>query len=377
MGSRRIAGGHPRWVWVVAAGVLALAATGRGGPAAALHGEFLGNDNLSDALLYQRVVDRVHRGEEYYRVLGEELPLRGYPTDSLFNWRTPAYAWLLGRLPSPGWARALFAAASATAIGLAFRLVDRAVGAPAACATAILLAGATAWWIEPNPVYFTELWAGLAIVLSILLLAEGFAAAGVGAGLFGLFLRELTLPFCLIAMLLAWRGGRRREALAWGIGLAIYGLAFAGHRAQVSARMAGPGRVLGFGWNRWLGLGGAPFLIATARMNALLAPAPPWLAALYLSLALAGLGVARGEALRLMRWTAWAYALLFLVIGQPFNYYWGWITAPLLAFGPPLFLDFAARWARGPLSRAGCGGRNPREEPPARPDLATPTRNRH
>ena len=50
--------------------------------------------------LYRAEVDRIHRGEGYYQAAAAELTPRGYPTRSVFNWRTPLPMWLLGKLPA-------------------------------------------------------------------------------------------------------------------------------------------------------------------------------------------------------------------------------------------------------------------------------------
>ena len=62
-----------------------------------------------DIALYQAIVERIHRGESYYDAAAKELPSRGYPTRSVFNWRTPLPAWLLGALPTPMIGRVLLA----------------------------------------------------------------------------------------------------------------------------------------------------------------------------------------------------------------------------------------------------------------------------
>src|SRR5712691_8782033 len=60
-----------------------------------------------DLLLYRRIVERVHDGASYYDAAQSELRGGGYPTGSVFNWRTPVYAWVIGHLPSPTWAQVL------------------------------------------------------------------------------------------------------------------------------------------------------------------------------------------------------------------------------------------------------------------------------
>ena len=62
-------------------------------------------EHPGDIALYHAIVDRVHAGENYYDAAAAELPRRGYPTRSVFNWRTPLPLWLLGVLPTPMFGR--------------------------------------------------------------------------------------------------------------------------------------------------------------------------------------------------------------------------------------------------------------------------------
>src|SRR5262249_23469742 len=50
----------------------------------------------SDLDVFRRIVTRVSLGDGFYVATQEELRSHGYPTRSVFNWRLPTYAWLLG-----------------------------------------------------------------------------------------------------------------------------------------------------------------------------------------------------------------------------------------------------------------------------------------
>ena len=77
-------------------------------------------------------------------------------------------------------------------------------------------------------------------------------ADGIGSRTVRSLLRELTLPYCLIAAGLAWRQGRRREVLAWVAGFALYAIFLAFHAREVLARVTPADRVPG----SWLQFGG-------------------------------------------------------------------------------------------------------------------------
>ena len=59
-----------------------------------------------DVDVYRRIADRVRHGEPYYPVARAELAAAGFPTRSVFNFRLPTLAWLLGALPSEARRRA-------------------------------------------------------------------------------------------------------------------------------------------------------------------------------------------------------------------------------------------------------------------------------
>jgi hypothetical protein len=152
----------------------------------------------------------------------------------------------------------------------------------------------------------------------------------VASGLFALFYRELALPYVLVSLGLAVWHGRRREAMAWTIGVALFVIFIAVHAQIVASRLTSLDQSLDGGWVRF---GGARFLLATARMNVFLMGVPLWWTAILLPLALLGLADARDETGQRIGFTVVLYVLAFSIVGAPFNYYWGFLNAPLLAIG--------------------------------------------
>ena len=59
------------------------------------------NARAGDVFLYMSEVKRIHAGEGYYQAAAKELVAQGYPTASVFNWRTPLPTWLIAKLPDP------------------------------------------------------------------------------------------------------------------------------------------------------------------------------------------------------------------------------------------------------------------------------------
>ncbi len=117
----------------------------------------------------------------------------------------------------------------------------------------------------------------------------------------------------------------------WAAGIGGYAIYLGLHASAVLSRV--PPSVAAAGVGRWIQFGGVHFLLITSRMGLLLG-FPFWLAALYLPLAVLGLGGWRDPVALPVAATVGAYLFAFSVVGVPsMNYYWGGIYSPLLAFG--------------------------------------------
>jgi hypothetical protein len=194
----------------------------------------------------------------------------------------------------------------------------------------IFLVGALGWCVSEPTVLFTEVWAGMLIALSVCALRRGWTTLGMAAGLLALFYRELSLPYVCVCLGLAVWQGRRREAAAWGVGLALFGVFMGFHAHEVLSRLTS----LDVGMDRgWVRFGGVRFLLATAQTNVFLMPLPLWCTAIYLPLTVIGLTGWKGESARRVGLTAVLYISAFAVAGAPFNFYWGFLYSPLLAMG--------------------------------------------
>jgi hypothetical protein len=295
----------------------------------------------TDAVFYRHVVTRIRAGEGYYDAVAAEFKEWDYQPTALFNWRTPLYAWVIGKLPQPIYARVLLGLLALVTAMMAYAVVERDLDKRFA-ALLVLLIGPFAWCALGEVYLFTELWAGVLIALSVCAYALGRWPAGLVAGLLALFFRELALPYCLIAVSLAVWQRRGKEVVVWAAGLVLYGLFFAFHAHAVALRMAGaaPAEVGG-----WVHFGGPAFVIGTTQMNVLLVLAPAWVAAVLLPLSLLGLAGWRGETGWRLSLTVLTYLAAFAVVGLPNNAYWGLLITPLLALGwvalPPAARDLS------------------------------------
>ena len=223
---------------------------------------------------------------------------------------------------------------------------DNAIRRPIACA--LLLTGPLMLCILGELFVMPSLWAGVLIALSVCCYGIDRVRWGVAFGLAAVFCRELALPYCLVAMALAWWHRRRGELLVWTAGLAAFFILFGLHCLYVSGLIDPADRAHPQGWLR---LGGAGFVISTVQMNAYLLLLPQWVTALYFTAAMfgfAGWNTPMGERCGL---SVCLFAIAFAVVGQEFNQYWGLLVAPLLCFGvvrfPASLRDVYCRAAAG------------------------------
>jgi len=324
---------------VVLGCLAAIAAWGivAGAPQAARGRAVVAGDD--DIAMYARIVARVHAGEGYYAATHTELERGDYPLRPMFNWRPPLYAWLFGALPTPRAGQALLLVLALVA-ALAGYAAARPWGGAPAVVVALLHAGL---FSAAGAAYLsTELWAGVLIALSLAAYARGRRGAAIAAALAALFFRELAIVYVAACVLSA---RTRRERTAWAVGLAAWAGYFAVHAARVAPELAGVAAAP----RSWIAFGGLRFLLLSCRANALAFAAPSWLLALALPAALAGAAALDGELAR-ARLATLGYVVLFAVVGQPFDFYWGFAWLPLLHFGlarAPAALADLTRAARG------------------------------
>ncbi len=315
-----------------------------------------------DAALYRAIVDRIHNGEGYYNATAAEQTAQGYPTQSVFNWRTPLPLWLIGRLPQIEWAKYFLGLLSLGLMFFAFESLAREKGNSFAIALccAVLLSGPLLFTVLDNLFVMPVLWAGVFIALSLCAYGINKPKLGLGFGLGALFMCELALPYCLLCAAMAFlkdapgnsldtkenprcihrglnirrwlniQGSINIEQISWGLGLIAWLIFFAWHWWNVSGLIAPDAIAHKHGWIRF---GGAGFVLATAQMNAYLLLLPPWATALYFAAAMFGLAGWHTRLGTRIGLSACLYIMVFAFVGQDFNQYWGSIIAPLLCFG--------------------------------------------
>jgi hypothetical protein len=270
----------------------------------------------NDIALYAAVVSDMKAGRSYYDALGNELRTRGFPTRSVFNWRSPLLLTSLAATsPAVGTGVLL-------ALSVAF-FVAAGLSAEWGIATILVLTNTVASVAPGGAVYFGEAWAGVLIGLSLQAYLRKQFEAAAAVGLIALFMRELAAPYCVVCTLLALKHGRRRELLFWIAGAAAYAVYFGVHLSETTRHIEATDLEHA---RSWLFFGGPSFLFEVWRFNGILEEAPRWvLAGAVTALVLAMWAPRMPAHLRL---SVLAYAVFFLCIGQTFNNYWGYIVAP-------------------------------------------------
>ena len=286
--------------------------------------------DLGDSLVYRAVSSRVHAGESYYTAAAIGLETHGYPTSSVFHWRVPTYAWIFGKPPNESCGWLILVVCELVAIGMASSMVAQGHGLPMRLAVAASLGTADAWVVYPEPIYFMELWAGRLILISLCLYYNGYWGPGVAAGMLALLFRELALPFCAVMMGLACWRRLRKEILAWVAVLGTCAFLYCLHCLEVGRRGVSPSFS---GLLAWVAFGGMTSLLSACRMNFLLTLLPSGVTSIYLPLALLGLLGWPARAAVPIKVTTVVYLAILAVVGQPFNFYWGWLFTSLLAIG--------------------------------------------
>jgi len=285
-----------------------------------------------DLRCYRSIVDRIRAGEGYYEAAGDELRTRGYDTHSVFNWRLPPLAWLLAHLPRTDIGRVLLIILSALTLLLWTRVLGQnqhSFGQLVFGSLALL--GPLIYAILPELFLHHDLWAATLISLSLAAYAKCWHSLAVASGLAALFLRELALPFVAVMLAVAYLEGRRREALVWIIGIAVFIVGLLLHWSLVKG-VTPEGQSVGLDGG-WVVFGGWLFVLGTAQTHPYLFLAPAWATAIILPLALLGLAGWRGRLGSRIALTVCVYILAFLFVGLPYNRYWGFMYHGVVLLG--------------------------------------------
>lgn len=279
----------------------------------------------TDMMLYRDIVSAMHHGQTYYQAATATQRAHNYPTRPFVTVREPTLYWLAAQ---HGW-RWL----NRIEIGLLIAAVlvwVFALPAPInlleklAAATLIGVAGIAPIATSITPM--SEAWCGLLLTLALGLTlwrrAPWWLPVLVIAA--ALALRELALPFLLLAAAFAWWERRWKELAAWALVALLFGLGLALHAAQV-AQVTRPTDLASVGWSGGLGLRGVLLALVNTTLLHLL---PHRLALLIALLPVLGWGALDGRGGRFAVLLLGGYALMIALFARSDNFYWGFLMLP-------------------------------------------------
>ena len=277
--------------------------------------------------MHLAIIERIAAGETVYSSIGTELRARGYPSASTANWRTPLHYWTVAQVGTARIGRALVILAHLTVLLGAYALRHRFRGSWFVAGALLLGTMVPIIAFRPAGIVMAEYWAGMLLALALAFYHFRWWTAAACCGVVAIFVRELAVPFGVICGLFALSERRHRESAVWVVGGLAYVAYYLLHAQAVSAAMLPTDWSWPHSWVRFLGW---PFVLQTAWVAGWTLFLPYTVTPIMAVLALAG-AFARSMP-RQLRWPLVAYALMFCVVGQPFNFYWGFVTAPLWTY---------------------------------------------
>jgi putative effector of murein hydrolase LrgA (UPF0299 family) len=297
-----------------------------------------------DLALYDRAIERIQKGENYYDFIVEEQRQSNYPVRPGLAVRLPTLAYIDAWLGEPG--QLVMAMVLMIAVLLAWwrRLGEEPGGARhRLIAMALLFVGVS---LGLNRYYFVlhELWAGMLLVLSFGLHRPGKWGAALVVAALAVAIREHALPFILLMGAMAFWRREWKEGAAW-TALAVAFLALlAVHLSIVSAQVLPGDRPS----DPWLVMRGLSGWLSSVALSSNLRFLPHWLAGPAIVLMVFGWAGWRSPAGRFGTFLFLGYGLAFMLAGRPDNFYWGAVIAPPMFMG----LAFVPRFSRSMVNAA-------------------------
>lgn len=297
-----------------------------------------------DLALYDRTIERIRGGENYYDFIAEEQRKAQFPLRPAVAVRLPTLAYLCAWAGDTGQAVAAFLLLFAV-MGVWWKRLAEEAGSPALRLPAMLLLifGAS---LATTRYFFTlhELWAGMLLALSFGLHRPGKWGASLAAAALALAIREHALPFVLLMGAMAFWRRDAKEGAAWSALALVFLAALALHIHLINAMLlptdgeSAP----------WLALRGLTGFTSDVTLSSNLRFLPGWLSGPLIVLAVAGWAGWKSPAGTFGTLLYLGYGLLFMIAGRPDNYYWGFMITPVFLMG----LAFAPRAVKSMLTTA-------------------------
>lgn len=283
-----------------------------------------------DLALYDRVIERIQRGENYYDFIVEEQRRSNYPVNPGLAVRLPTLAYLDAWLGEPGQIAAAMVLMLAVLVAWWRRLGDEPGGQPPrrALTLALLFVGAA---LGLNRYYFVlhELWCGMLLALAFGLHRPGRWGWSLAVAALALAIREHALPFILLMAAMAFWRRDWKEGAAWSLVAVLFMAALAWHLQIIAAQVLPSDRPS----DPWLVMRGLSGWLSNVVLSSNLRFMPGWVAGPLVILMLAGWAGWRSPAGTFGTFLFLGYGLAFMIAGRPDNFYWGAAIAPAMFIG--------------------------------------------
>lgn len=289
----------------------------------------------TDLAFYDRAIERIRNGENYYDYIVEEQRRANYPVRPGLTVRLPTLAYIQARLGETGQAVTAFILLLAI-LAAWWRRLGQEPGGKEQRLLMLMLLLLTAP-LALNPYYFVlhELRAGLLLALAFALHRPGKWGASLAIAALALGIREHALPFVLLMGAMAcWRRDWK-ESIAWAALACVFLVALAAHMQIIAAQALPSDRPS----DPWLVMRGLPGGLQTIVQSGPLHGLPDWLAGPLVILSLAGWAGWRSPAGTFGTFLYLGYGLAFMLAGRADNFYWGTVVTPAMFMG----LAFAPR----------------------------------
>jgi hypothetical protein len=295
-------------------------------------------DRDEDLQLYDRVIQRIAKGDHYYDFIMAEQRKANYPVQPGFAVRLPTLAYINAWLGFPGQVAAAIVLMLSILTVWWRRFGDEPGMLPRrTIAIALLFVGAS---LGLNRDFFVlhELWAGGLLALSFGLHRPGKWVASLAVAALALAIREFSLPFVLLMAAMAFWRGDRKEGAAWAL-LALVFMSLLYAHLQIIAAQVLPTDPPSPSWLAMRGMSGwLSNIILSSNIRFL----PHWLAGPLVMLAIMGWAGWRSAAGSFGTLLFLGYGLFFMIAGRGDNFYWGCMITPALFIG----LAFVPDWLK-------------------------------
>ncbi|NOU06158.1 MAG: hypothetical protein HOO99_08250 [Hyphomicrobiaceae bacterium] len=284
------------------------------------------NDDLR---LYANIAARMANGEKYYTAAVAEHRFNTYPLKPFFAVRLPTLATVTAWLSPPLMRFLAFVLLCATCVAWWQRLEGAFDDQGRRFIAVLLIINGSDALLRSKHLNLHEIWAAGFIALSAAIYRTTNPFPAIIAAGVALLIRETALPFlCLMAAAAVWER-RWKELAGWTAAVTLFAVAMALHYTAM-ADVVTPDDHSSPGWVRTNGL--VSYLMFTHQASALRA-LPLAAAAVVVPLALLGWSSWKSRLGTIITLFHLGYAVLFMIIGRPNNFYWGFLVTPTLLVG--------------------------------------------